>query len=366
MQKERITDKQAFCVIFIFYIGSSLILGAGGKAKNDAWLSGIFGILLSIPMVLAYARVLSLFPNKGLFDILDIIFGKLIGKIVALFYIWYSFHLGALVIRNFGEFVNTATMPETPLFVPLLFLGIICIVAVRSGIEVIGRMSASILPVILFIIFIVQLLGLPLWDINNIKPIAGNGLLPILKGGFSTFSFPYAESVVLMGAIFSLNNKKSPYKVYLNGIIFAGILLVLITLRNIFILGALLEKVHFPSHVAVSRISIGEFLQRIELSVAVVFIFGVFIKSSICLLVSSLGIAKLFKLHDYRSIVIQMGLLMIYFSYLIYDNIFQMKTWAFEIYHYYAFPFQVIIPSLMLLIAEIKIRFNKKKATKSI
>ena len=364
MQKERITDKEALCVLFVFYIGSSLILGGGGAAKNDAWLSVMFGIFLSIPMVLVYARLLVLYPEKGLFDITELIFGKAIGKIISIFYIWYSFHLGSLVLRNFGEFINTATMPETPLFVPLVCLGLVCIFAVRSGIEVIGRISTYLVPFTLFIYIIVQLLSIPHLEINNIKPILGNGLLPILKGGCSTFSFPYAESIVMTGAMFTLKSKKSYYKVFLMGTLFAGLLLIGSTVRNIFILGGLLPKVYFPSHVAVSRITVGDFLQRIEISVAVVFIFGVFIKSSICLLVSSLGLAKLFKLQDYRSIVIQMGLLMIYFSYTIYDSIFEMRTWAFEVYAYYAFPFQVIIPLLMLITAEIKAKVAKKENTK--
>jgi spore germination protein KB len=363
MPKERITDKEAFCVLFIFYIGSSLILGGGGEAKNDAWLSGIFGVSLSIPMILVYARLLTLYPEKGLFDILEIVFGTVLGKVFTIMYIWYSFHLGTLVIRNFGEFINTATMPETPLFVPLLCLGLVCIFAVRSGIEVIGRISTYIFPLTLFIIFIVQLLGISHWELNNIKPFLGNGFLPVIKGGFSTFSFPYGESVVLLGAFFSLKSNKSPYKVFLTGTLFAGLLLVIITVRNIFILGGILPKIYFPSHVAVSRISVGEFLQRIELSVAVVFIFGVFIKSSVCLLVSSIGVAKLFKLQDYRSIVIQLGLIMIYFSFTVYDSIFEMRMWAFKIYSYYAFPFQVIIPLLMLLTAEVKVRMEKKSAT---
>lgn len=130
-------------------------------------------------------------------------------------------------------------------------------------------------------------------------------------------------------------------------------------------LGDLSSKLYFPAHVAVSRISVGDFLQRIELSVAVVFVTGAFIKSSICLFVSCQGVAKLFKLNEYRSIVIQMGLLMIYLSYALYDSIIEMRTWAMQIYPYYAIPFQVILPLIILLIAEIKIRMKMKGNAKS-
>ena len=89
---------------------------------------------------------------------------------------------------------------------------------------------------------------------------------------------------------------------------------------------------------------------------AFVFIFGVFIKGSICLLFVCKGIEKMFKLKDYRTIVIQTGLLMIYFSYIIYDNSMTMKYWAFKVYPIYAFPFQVILPIMIWITAEVKVR----------
>ncbi|WP_147532941.1 GerAB/ArcD/ProY family transporter [Bacillus marasmi] len=366
MRREQITNKEAICLLIIFYMGSSFILGIGGAAKNDAWISGILGLLSSIPIIMVYARLLALFPKKGLFDILELLFGKILGKVISIFYIWYSFHLGALVIRNFGEFINTAALPETPIFIPMICLGILSIVAVRSGIEVMGRISAYILPVLFFLLFAIQIMGIPSWNFHHIKPILGNGWLPVLKGSFSTFAFPFAESVVLLGAFFSLKTSKAPYKVYFTSTIIAGLLIIIITIRNILILGGILPKLYFPSHVAVSRISVGEFLQRVEISVAVVLVFGVFIKSSICLYVTSLGIAKLFNLAEYRSIVIQLGLIMVYFAYTLYGNIFEMRIWAFEVYPYYAFPFQVIVPLVMLLFAEVKCRRVNKKDSHSV
>jgi spore germination protein KB len=245
-------------------------------------------------------------------------------------------------------------------------LGIICIIAVISGIEVMGRISAYFLPVLLFIIFSVQLIGTPQLHFNHIKPFLGNGLLPVMKGGFAVFSFPFAESVILMGVFFSVKTKKSFKKIYLTGTLVAGFLIILLTLRNIMILGELSPKLYFPAHVAVSRISIGDFLQRIELSVAFNFICGAFIKSSVCLLVSCIGVAKLLKLKDYRSIVIQMGLLMVYLSYSLYDSIIEMRNWASQVYPYYAFPFQVILPLIILITAEIKERIKGKGISKTI
>ena len=38
----------------------------------------------------------------------------------SILYIWYVFHLGALVFRNFGEFMNIVALPETPMMISML------------------------------------------------------------------------------------------------------------------------------------------------------------------------------------------------------------------------------------------------------
>lgn len=353
---EKITNKEAICTLTLFIMGTTLIVGIGGTAKNNAWIAGFIGMLMAAPMLLIYSRIQFLFPEKDLFEILNLIFGKVIGKAVSIIYIWYSFHLGALVLRNFGEFLNTVTLPETPMLVPMLFMIFVSILIVRAGVEVIGRFSTFSLPVLFIVIIIVLILGTSVLHWNHIKPILGDGLAPVLKGGFSAFSFPFAESVLFLGVSYSLKKRESTYMVYFSGILIAGVVIILLTVRNILILGPLASSLYFPSHVAVSMITIGQFIQRIEVTVAFVFVVGSFIKGSVCLFVCCKGIASLFNLKDYRSVVIQVGLLMLYLSYIIYDNTMLMRYWAFKVYPYYVFPFQVIIPVIIWIFAEIKSR----------
>ncbi len=356
MKKEQITDKEGICILVLFLTGNTLVIGIATVARNNTWLAGIAGILMSLPTLAVYARILSIFPGKDLFEILEMSVGKIAGKIIALIYIWYSFHLGAIVLRNFGEFINTVTMPETPIIVPMFMLGLICIISVRLGIEVIGRACTYFLPVILLVIAGAVVLGLGDWNLDYLKPVMYHSFGAVMKGGFSAFSFPFTESVLLMGVFHTLKAKKSPYKVYFFGALFAGAIIVLLTIRNIAVLGNMLCMYYFPSYIAVGRISIGDFLQRFEGTVAIVMLVGVFIKSSVCLFVASKGLARMFNLIDYKSIVIQLGLLMIFFSSIVYDNIMEMKYWAFKVYQYYAFPMEVILPLAIWVFAEVRSR----------
>lgn len=362
MYKEKITDKEAFSLLCIFMLGTSLIIGSGGTAKQDAWLSVLVGAAMAVPLFWLYAKLQSRFLGRDLYEILELGFGKVLGKLIILLYTWYAFHLGALVLRNFGEFINVVAMPETPLFVPLITIGLLSIMASRSGVEALARISAYLLPMVLALIVIVQILALQDIEFSNLKPVLEEGWGRIVKGGFSLFAFPFAETILFSGIFSALKTPKSSHKVYFGALILTSVVLVMVTVRNIGILGTFQGQPYFPSYSAVSRISVGEFLQRIEVVVSFVFTLGVFIKCGVCLVVASKGVARIFNLHDYRSVVIQLGLLMIYLSYFIYDNIMMMKYWAFEIYQYYAFPFQVILPVIILIVAWIRSGLTSRRS----
>ncbi len=354
---ETINNKQAICMMAIFVMGSTLIIGTGGAAKNDTWIAIVLGFTMALPVVFMYARILTLFKGINIYDIVQLVFGKVIGKAIVLIYTWYAFHLGAMVLRNFGEFINTVAMPETPIIVPMLLLGMLCIMVVEGGIEVLGRVAKFLFPVIIVTLLVVNILGISNIHPEYIKPIFYNGLAPVAAGAFSAFSFPFAETILFTTILAALQPSQSVYKVYLYGLLIGAMVVLIISTRNIMVLSPdIVSAAYFPSHISVSRISIGNFLQRIEVTVATVLIVTIFIKASVCLYAACLGVSKIFGLPNHRTITTQMGLLMIYFSYILYDDIIEMTDWAFKVYAYYAFPFQVIIPLIILIAAEIRIR----------
>ena len=110
----------------------------------------------------------------------------------------------------------------------------------------------------------------------------------------------------------------------MKGVLAAGIVLITLTLVNIFVLGNMIEDYYFPSYASFSFIKVGDFIQRMEGTIAISYVLTSFIKSSICLFVACKGIAAVFNLNHYKFIVIQTGLIMAYFSLILYDNIEEM------------------------------------------
>lgn len=361
MKKEIITDKQGISIVVLFIIGSAIVLSPGSEAKQDVWLAILLAFLMALPAVFVYARLLNNFPGKDLFDILHMVLGKLPGKAVGLLYVWYAFHLGALVIRNFTEFIKIVSLPRTPQLFIVAVVGVVCIWIVKAGIEVIGRWAGFVLPLVIVVIVCVVSLSLTEAEIDEIKPILFSGFNPVIKGAFAVFTFPLAETVVMTMIFSSVKNKFNAYKVYGFGVSIGFIVLFVVSVRNVLVLGqATGSTLYFPSYSAVSLIDIGNFLQRIEIIVCVIFLLAGIIKIGACIYAASNGIAKIFNFDSYRILTAPIGFLMMNLSCFIYNSTMEMFDWASKIYPYYAIPFQIILPVVILIAAEIKVRISNQ------
>jgi spore germination protein KB len=358
MNKEIISDKQGIILVMLFILGSTLVVGTGGEAKKDMWLAVIIGIAFSLLMLMIYAKLLSMFPEKDIFDILKLVFGNFIGKAISLLFIWYALHLGSLVLYNFSEFIVTVGLEETPRVVPVSVIMLLCAWGVKEGIEVLGRWGEIMFPFLFIIIFLSTVLSIPNMRLNNVLPILEGGIKPVIKGALFTFSFPFTETVIFIMFLSCLKGRKSIFKAFLLGLLIAGSILTVIAARNIMVLGAyILSLSYYPSFNTIARINTGHFLQRLESAISIVFLIAGYIKISMCLLGASKGISKLFNLKDYRFIVIPTALLILNLSFLVSKDMMESVKWNIEVYRPYASIFEVILPSLIFICA--KIRYKK-------
>ncbi|MCT4508897.1 MAG: endospore germination permease [Tepidibacter sp.] len=360
MNRKVVSDKQAIYLISILLIGSSSIMVMGIQAKKDAWLSILLGMLLAFPITLIYARLHSIFPKNNLFDIAEICFGKFIGKIICLLYVWFTLHNASLILENIGSFINTVSLDETPILVPKIFMTILCVIIVKQGIVIISDWVEFFFPVIIFLLGVLFILLVPKMDINNILPILNNGLKPILGGAISVFSFPFAETYVFTMIFYNMENKKSPYKVYLYGLLMGGFIMCSIALTNLLLLGEYIVSLsYYPTYLAAERINFFNTIQRIEVLIAIVLILGAFAKISIFLFASCKGLAKVFNLTNYKFIVFPMGLMIIVATYFQNHNTMEIFEFANNIWPFYSSIFEVILPVTIWFGSELHITHIK-------
>jgi spore germination protein KB len=359
--KETISDRQGIILLILFILGSAIVIGVGTEAKEDVWISILLGLLMFLPIIFVYGRLQTLFPEKDLYEILEVVFGKIPGRLISILYIWYSIHLGAMVLFNFSSFINVVGLPETPRVVPSICFMLLCVYGVKLGVEVLGRWGEFFITILLIIGAIIGLLSIPNFKLDNIRPMLAHGIKPIMKGAIDVISFPISETVVFMAIFSSLQKRASYYKVYMTGIVLGSLLVLTIATVNILVLGNYIKSInYYNTYVTTARISIGDFIQRIEILVSVAFLVAGFVKICICLLSTAKGINKLLNFNDYRFIVLPVALMMLNLSFFVYEDIMDNQRFVAEVYPYYAILINVIVPIFILFAAEIKVRRTYK------
>lgn len=352
--KEVVSRRQAVAVMTVFILGSSIIILPGSEAGQDAGLAQLLSAVMSLPVVMIYARLIRLFPGRSMAEMLTAVFGEIWGRVLLALMTWYALHLCALVINNFTGFIKTVAIPETPILPIMTLIMLVVIFMVKSGIEAMGKWTLVSLPISISVAVVTTLLSLRQMDFTNILPVFGHDLGILTSTAYKSLAFPYAETVIFLFAADSINKRDNPYRIYLYAVLLSTFVIVIIILRNIELMGAeLIQAVYFPSYVAVRLISIGNLLQRIEGTLSMSFILVGIGKSSLCLLAAAKGTAVFFKLSDYRQIVLPVSLLALAVSAVAFNSITEAFNFIYY-YQYYAVPFQFIIPLLLWLTAEYK------------
>ncbi|GAB6136906.1 GerAB/ArcD/ProY family transporter [Halanaerobaculum tunisiense] len=355
MNEPRISNFQLGLLISGFIFGTSVVINVLGSAQQDAWLAYLIAWSGSFILMGLYIIIANLNPDKTLIEILQVTFGKYLGSIVAILYIWYFTHLAAINLRNIGEYSTAIVYPETPLIFVITALALLIAYATKNGLEVIARISELFVPISILLSILVLFLLIPLYDINNLLPFLEYGWIPILKTSFSVLTFPFGELVVFL-MIFPFSNKKDNLlKTTYLSITTIGFILLLLIIAEIMALGAdMFARATFPPAIFTKVVPYLD----IDSIINVVLLIGGAIKIIICLYGAVMGVTQLINLHDYKPYVLPMLTIVITTAIWIYDNVFVMFKWSRDIYPYYALPFQIIIPILILIISGVKKRLN--------
>lgn len=356
MEKEALSVRHAIFMNVLFLFGNISVVGINFDAEQDSWLTLLLAAIFAFPFLMMLARITQIYPEQDFFEILEILFGKVGGRILILLMSWYALHLSSLVLQSFTEFVEISVMPETPQL-PIM-IGMILVVAYmgKMGLQAIGKWSYIMMPIATAVVIFTIVFSLNNMDFDNIFPIFSHSPATIASGAFELFAFPYMEMVLFICISHGLKEGGNPYRMYAYSLVISTVILLAILLRNIFVLGpVIIDMEYFPSYTAARIINIGELITRLEGTIAMNFIISGILKICLCLVVAAKGISHLFGVGNYKKLIVPLGLLSMALSNVLFNNITELFEFI-EIYPFYALPFQVFIPALVWITAEIRLR----------
>jgi len=232
----------------------------GGSA---GWM---ISIIITLITLIYFTIVVKLYKNIGSLDLIDIsasvggrIFKVVVGLLITVF-------LTLVVSINLGAFAQTfkiISLDKSPLeYVGVLFL-IGMLAAAYYGIEVVARINAFLVPIVIVGFILITLGAIPEFETNNLFPILGDGYASIAKG--SILKLSVFSSIIILFFMVPFFKKQYLKKVGYSSIIISGLLLLWSTLSFILVFPyeiAIDKKV--PIFQLARRIEIGNYLQRIE------------------------------------------------------------------------------------------------------
>ncbi|HEY0827215.1 MAG TPA: endospore germination permease, partial [Bacilli bacterium] len=259
-----------------------------------------------------------------------------------------------------SDFMATQIMPETPIQATMiLFLGIV-VIGVRLGLETIARTAEIFLPWIIMLFFIMVLFLLPDIQIEKIQPVLEEGIKPVLRASYTFVAIPFMELAAFLMILPYVNEKHKLTKNFYFAAWIGGMVTIVTTVLCILVLGAeVTTRSSYASYVLAKKISIGDFLERLEVIIAIIWLLTIFFKLAICFYGVALGLAQMLKLKDYRPLLLPLAMILVVLSIIITPNVIHYNFFTARIWPLQDLAFGCLLPLLLLSVDVIRKRKKK-------
>jgi spore germination protein KB len=354
MEKVRISNIQLALLTFAFLYGNTPIANNALGAKNDAWLAVLLSLCVGTIIITMQLYVSKINKGKNLVEILQSCFGKVFGKIIGLLYVFHFLHIAALNTRGFGEFMKIVNYPHVPIYILMGVLVLLVTYIVKGGLEVAGRLSEIFVPLIPITIVLVAFSITRMQDFSGFEPVLIK-IPAVIKAAAGSVSIVFGDFIVFLMILPYTNNEKGRFKAIYIVLAVLGLSFLIITVRDTLLIGPeLFDAFPYPSHIAAQMLP----MLSIDPLVDIALLLGGGLKIVIHLYVAVKMTAEIFSIEDYKPIVSAFSVFVFVCAYWVFKNATEGAKWLESIsVMVYVFPFQTLIPVIMLVISII----NKNK-----
>jgi spore germination protein KB len=364
IENGKIANRQAMLLLVSGILSTGILIFptlTTAAANQDAWLSVVFAAGLGLITVLIMIALGRRFPDQTIVEYSEDLLGKLLGKAAGAVLIWYFLYLTAIATREFGEFITTAFMEDTPPSVFVFTILSVAALAIYSGLEVIGRVNEFMLSLTIFSFFLFIFLAVSQMDPARLTPVLSDGLGPVIKGAIPASGW-FGELIVL-GFILPYINRPALAK---RSAIMAVLILLIIQITavaaSIMTFGpAQTGRMQFPAFMITRNISIMGIVERNEAIFIVLWVAGVFVKIMVYYYVIVLATSQWLQLRSYRPLILPLGTVVGALAFLSFNNIAELMGFLSNVWGWYALPLELGLPALLLAVALIRAKGRWKR-----
>lgn len=245
----------------------------------------------------------------------------------------------------------------------MAFFIIVCIYAVRKGVETITRYS-YIFVVITFVVLIGNgILLIKDMKYENFLPMMTYEPIKYVQSAHNIASISFGEVFVFLIMVPNVSAEKASFsRVLFFGVLIGAASLLFTVLRDVAVLGSDYMLPSVPSYGVVRNINIADIFTRMEIFYALIMIILHFFKVSILLYGTMVCISHAFNLKSFYYLVPIMGALTVFLGVISFDSAMVNAAWGASESVWHTSFYQVALPVLLLITLGIKSLFKKKAA----
>lgn len=367
VSKDKISVRQ---LLFVFTIIVSspatrfLPKYAAAHADQAGWVSPLASTVPFILLIFIIDGLLTKYKEQSMSEIISIVMGKYLGKLILVIYLLWALWLSALYTRYYAERL-TSSIYTTVNNNVIIFLTLILIAyMLRSGFTVIARMSEILLPFIGAMLIMLAIFLLPKVRTDNVLPVYFNDIVPIIKGSLSTTSI-LAYLFLLFFLSEKIVNMKS-FKFFGYVATYVNISsIMLVTFITIGVLGfTVAQRAPMPVLITVKQVSLLDTIENIEAIIIAIWIFADFTLISTMFVVILNIIKSLFKLSDTRPLINIIAILLYFLSLGICSSKFELEEFSNKLLVTLNISLGYGFPTVLFLLSKLK-KDKQKGAKKS-
>lgn len=351
-QSQKLKRSQYVLLFAGFIHGSHLLFGGTeSQLSQDFCLILIIAFLLSIPQLLVYTTLIKKYPDSSLVQILEKVFGKILGKAMATLYFLYFLCLISFNLSDISVYFVGLVMQDMPQAVIIVVIALTCAYAVKKGMGSLAKICELSIAFGIFTPVITFLLLLGNMDFSNFRPVLEMPLSSYVHPLGLLVLVPFGEAVVILMMGPYINEKKKLGMYTIGGLSIVLMIFLIIGLRNTAVLGSITKVYPYPSFHTVRVVDIADFLTRIELLIALVVSIASFVKISVLYYASVKSISQILHVGSYSSLILPIGSIAVAFALVVFESPAAHAKWIKNYAILFSVPFTIVIPLLALIVS---------------
>lgn len=370
LQGYKVSNRQVTIMIMLYTVGSgSLLIPATvlGVAYQDGLFSILMGMAFSVCISYLFHMLVKKYPNKSILDMMEFTFGRWVGGLVQIVFIIIVTLVGAgSLFYDVSNFTRLHILPDTPKIATSLLIGVVVVVALRSGLRTIAIAAELLYPVYIALVTFLILGIIPKIKWEHLFPILHDPF-PVVFQGFLMYCSYSVFVLVCFLTIYprSVQQPQHAFRCFCTGMLYGGTILFVITLACLLVLGVNLTSLLIaPSYVLGKEINIGHFITRLEVVTAAFWYISLFFKLIIYYYAGLMGIAHVCRLKQYKVLIIPLTLVLAIMADTLFKNPIQQFDWNKRVFTFCSILVGLIIPLGIWIVGSLRGPTSPSPSTK--